>query len=480
MSEITNSSNDSSTDQKTVCTAGTSTNVDTNSLNSHSSEDVYLCVVPVRVRYDNAEVHTYAFLDQGSTHTFCDTKLINALNVSGESENISVNTLNDVTTHSGVKCSLSILPIKDDDEFILTDVISLDKIPVKPNILPAKGDIAKLPYLRDIEFSSLKGGSVTLLIGANVPEMFIMKECRKGLLGQPIAVKTPLGWSLLGPSLSFSSSANCQVNFVDSKVEKQIKSLWETDFQPETKMYEMQTSREDRITLALLRNSVTLVYGHYQLPFPWKPGIKSLPNNYVIAQKRLASLKARLQRDDSLKIPHLQTIDTYLKNGYACQVPSDEINEDPLTWYLPHHPVQHPRKPGKIRVVFDCAAKCAGLSLNDALMQGPDLVNNLLSVLVRFRQDSIALVADIEGMFHQIRLKPSHLNALRFLWWPSGNLYETPQVFQMMVHIFGATSSPACASFCLKQTAIDFGHLFDPKIAKIVQDNFTSMIAWLL
>ena len=84
----------------------------------------------------------------------------------------------------------------------------------------------------------------------------------------------------------------------------------------------------------------------------------------------------------------------------------------------------------------------------------------------------LALVADIEGVFYQIRMKPSHLNALRFLWWRSGNLDKNPQVFQMMVHIFGATSSLACASFCLKQTAIDFGHLFDPKIAKIVQNNF--------
>ena len=42
----------------------------------------------------------------------------------------------------------------------------------------------------------------------------------------------------------------------------------------------------------------------------------------------------------------------------------------------------------------------------------------------------------------------------------------------MMVHVFGETSSPACASFCSKQTAIDFGHLFDPKIAEIVQNNF--------
>ena len=62
VSEITNSSNDSSTDQKTVCTAGTFTNVDANSLNSHSSEDVFLCVVPVRVRHDIAEVHNYSYV----------------------------------------------------------------------------------------------------------------------------------------------------------------------------------------------------------------------------------------------------------------------------------------------------------------------------------------------------------------------------------------------------------------------------------
>ena len=153
-------------------------------------------------------------------------------------------------------------------------------------------------------------------------------------------------------------------------------------------MYEMQTSSEDRITLALLRNSVTLVHGHYQLPFPWKPGIKGLANNYVIAQKRLSSVKARLQRDDSFKTAYSQSIDTHLKNGCGRQVPTDEINEDSLALYLPHYPVQHPLKPGKVQVAFDCAAKCAGLSLNNALMQGPDLVNNLLSVLVRFWQDS--------------------------------------------------------------------------------------------
>ena len=57
-------------------------------------------------------------------------------------------------------------------------------------------------------------------------------------------------------------------------------------------------------------------------------------------------------------------------------------------------------KPNKIRVVFDCSARYRGSSLNDILIQGPDLTNSLVGVLTRFRQEDIALMADIEGMFH--------------------------------------------------------------------------------
>ena len=58
----------------------------------------------------------------------------------------------------------------------------------------------------------------------------------------------------------------------------------------------------------------------------------------------------------------------------------------------------HPKKPEKIRVVFDCAAKYQGTSLNDQTLQGPDHTNSLTGVLIRFREEQIALMADIEAM----------------------------------------------------------------------------------
>ena len=91
----------------------------------------------------------------------------------------------------------------------------------------------------------------------------------------------------------------------------------------------------------------------------------------------------------------------YIAKGHAQKVPTDELSlKEHLVWYLPHHPVIHPLKPEKVRVVFDCGAKFHGTSLNQQLLQEPDLTNPLVGVLIRFRQEPVAIAADIEAMFH--------------------------------------------------------------------------------
>lgn len=74
--------------------------------------------------------------------------------------------------------------------------------------------------------------------------------------------------------------------------------------------------------------------------------------------------------------------------------------------YIPHRGIYHPHKPGKICVVFDCFAKYQGKSLNDLMLSGPDLTNTLYGVLMRFRQERVTLMADIEATFHQVRVAP--------------------------------------------------------------------------
>lgn len=118
------------------------------------------------------------------------------------------------------------------------------------------------------------------------------------------------------------------------------------------------------------------------------------------------------------------------------------------------HPLKHPLKPEKVRFVFDCAAQFAQTSLNKQLLQGSDLTNRIVGVLSRFRQDAVGLMADIHSMFHQVRVEPKDCDALRFLWWPGGDLSTELVEYRMVKHIFGATSSPSEVNFCLKKTAM--------------------------
>ena len=147
----------------------------------------------------------------------------------------------------------------------------------------------------------------------------------------------------------------------------------------------------------------------------WKKGNQKLPNNYETALIRLKPLQRRLQRNPELFSKYKQTIDNYIKQGYARKLTEEEREKvSNRTWYLPHHPVFNPKKPDRIRVVFDAAAKNKGQSLNSSLYTGPDLLNSLIGVLLRFRNNNIAIVADVEDMFHQVRLKPSDCDSLDF------------------------------------------------------------------
>ena len=108
-----------------------------------------------------------------------------------------------------------------------------------------------------------------------------------------------------------------------------------------------------------------------------------------------------------------KTIDNYIKQDYARKLTEEEREKGSnRTWYHPHHPVFKPKKPDKIRVVFDPAARNKGQSLNLLLGTGPDLLNSLIGIFLRFRNNNIAIVPDVEVMFHQVRLKLSDCDSL--------------------------------------------------------------------
>ena len=175
-----------------------------------------------------------------------------------------------------------------------------------------------------------------------------------------------------------------------------------------------------------------------------------------------------------------------LDRGHAAQVPPNELRVDEETngdksantdrrgrvWYLPHFGVYHPRKPDQIRVVFDSSAEFQDVSLNKELLPGSDQMNSLLGVLVRFRQEDVALMCDVEQMFHSFYVNPEHRDFLRFLWFKDNNPLEEVVEYRMLVHLFRNVSSPAIATYGMRRTAEDGEEEFGSAAKEFVYNDF--------
>ncbi|KAK7880577.1 hypothetical protein WMY93_032789, partial [Mugilogobius chulae] len=194
-----------------------------------------------------------------------------------------------------------------------------------------------------------------------------------------------------------------------------------------------------------------------------------LPDNKHMATVRLENLKGKLTKDPKYKEQYVKFMSEVIEKGDAEEALSEAKEGE--KWFIPHHGIYHPQKPDKLRVVFDASAKYKGSSLNDHLLSGPDLLNNLNGVLFRFRRHQVALLCDIEKMFHQFHVYEGDRDYLRFLWWKNGNLNTEPQEFRMKVHLFGATSSPGCANYGLKHLAKENEALF-PLASEFIMKDF--------
>ncbi|XP_037394566.1 uncharacterized protein LOC119263501 [Pygocentrus nattereri] len=209
-------------------------------------------------------------------------------------------------------------------------------------------------------------------------------------------------------------------------------------------------------------------HGHLEMPLPFKVR-PHLPDNKKLALARLKHLKRKLDRDPKFKNDYARFMEGVFKDDEAEKV--DTQSEPGKIWYIPHQGVYHPRKPDKIRVVFDCSAKYEGTSLNDYLLTGPDLTNGLTAVLCRFRKHPIAVMCDVEKMFHRFHVSEEDRDYLRFLWWENGDTNSEPTEYRMKVHLFGASSSPGCANYGMKHLASQ-NEKMCPSAASFISKHF--------
>ena len=165
--------------------------------------------------------------------------------------------------------------------------------------------------------------------------------------------------------------------------------------------------------LRLMEKEVTKEDGHHQLPLPFRKRDQHWPNNRVQAKMRLQGLKERIMKDGNFFKDYSSFMEDLFQKGYAERSPNAS---DGNKWYIPHHGVYQPAKPGKIMVVFECSTEYLGYALNKQLIPGPDLTNQIIGVLIRFREEQVAFEGDTEAMFYQVWIPECQRSMQRFFW----------------------------------------------------------------
>ena len=469
-------------------------------------------IVPVWLSHEknpHKESLVYAILDNQSDKSFILDKTAEDMNLPSTDVPLLMSTMlaeNQLILSSKIY-GLSVRGFNNPKKIKLPALFTRDIMPASRSHIPSPETTRKWPHLQKLEteIPELQNCTIALLLGTNAykvlePDGFIPSGDSNG----PFAIKTDLGWSLVGPASKSDTpdddyyvtshhilsketigEGNKRLTVTFAVKTAKVKEVFdmnavlkvlESDFVDSKQDNAKPMSRNDKKFVNLMTEGIRVTNDqHFEMPLPFKDSKPSLPNNKEVAKKRLGFLHKRFQRDPKYKEDYTAFMKDIFDRGYAEKVPPSERTSETQgsVWYIPHHGVYHPKKPGKIRVVFDCSAKYQGVCLNDILLQGPDLINPLIGVLSRFRKDQVAFVCDVEKMFFQFSVREDHRDFFRFLWWEHGN-YETeePTEFRMRVHLFGAVSSPSVANFGLQQAANDGENMFGSETADFVRSDF--------
>ncbi|KAL3970370.1 KRAB domain-containing zinc finger protein [Sarotherodon galilaeus] len=445
----------------------------------------------------NREVLVYALLDSHSDSSFILEEVADALDVNAEPVKLKLSTMSSKETI--VPCKrlkgLQVRGLSSSKKITVPTVYTREFIRADRAHIPTPETARAWPHLEHLaeHIAPLKKCEIGLLIGYNCPQALMPREVVSGEDNQPFAQETDVGWSIVSygdpgerysdaigvshriivkqvtPEPKVTSKLKSKVHYVlktrikEMTTPEDVLKVLESDFS-ERLGEEANLSQEDLRFLTKMKEEIKHKGdGHLEMPLPFKQSRPELPNNKLCAVLRLMCLEKKLKRDQKYRTDYMNFMKDIISHGEAEKVPEEELDKQ-STWYIPHH--------GKLRVVFDCSARFQDTSLNDHLLTGPELTNTLVGVLCRFRKGPVAIMCDVERMFHQFHVKPEDQDYLRFLWWENGNLESPPSVFRMKVHLFGAASSPGCANFGLKHLATEGQDRFNQSTVKFIRRNF--------
>ncbi|XP_049867240.1 uncharacterized protein LOC126367655 [Pectinophora gossypiella] len=429
-------------------------------------------IVPVRNSSGQSTI-LRALVDQGSQATFVSERAAQMLKLKKSPIRGTVTGVGSTKTKVSHVVQLEVLssyeksfmlPIR---AYVLSTQLT-SHLPCK-KITPMKWSHLDGLNLADPEYFT--PGKIDMLLGIDVYTEILKNNLIKGPPGTPCAQETSLGWILFGNISDAHSEEETVVmhHHLDLDIHDILKNMWDVEHTNKRKFTAEEKLCEEIYDTTQSRTSD----GRYVVKIPLKTNdtVKEVGETRNIALKRLNHLERKFEKNPKLKQEYKKVIEEYIELNHMEEVPEEKKNNPAI--YLPHHAVlREDKETTKLRVVFDGSCKGSNnKSFNEEQLVGPQLQEDLRSILMRWRMKPICFVADIQKMYRQILVTKEDVDYQRLLW--KNDNREEAKEYRLLRVTFGTSSAPYLAVKTLMQLAEDEGNEKGySRIARVIKEDF--------
>ncbi|KAL1006955.1 hypothetical protein UPYG_G00079630 [Umbra pygmaea] len=192
---------------------------------------------------------------------------------------------------------------------------------------------------------------------------------------------------------------------------------------------------------------------HWDVAYPWKVSPAILPDNRRAVEATFKNMEARLAREPVWKAAYGEQIREMVSRGAAIKLTMEVIESwnGPI-WYISHLVAPNPHSSSTpVRIVWNSSQEFRGLSLNNLLHKGPDVLNPIRGVLLRFRSRLHAALGNVKKIYNSVWLKDEEVHLHRFLW--RDNPEDEIGVFSVVRVNIGDKPAGCIAQVGMRETA---------------------------
>lgn len=418
-------------------------------------------------------------LDSGSQLSMITEAACRRLGLSISKANVLVTGINNSQSQVKGSANLVFKSLYDETACFSVNCFVLPKVTQN---LPFRTFQVKIPQGLSLADPTFQVSSpIDILLGAEVFWDLIRSKATK-LANNLHLQETALGY-IVGGNITSNNSQEGGITChlaVNSSLEEQMNRFWELDtFKELTRTDPL--SPEERLCEQHYVNTIKrdTLDGRFVVQLPFKPDPPILGESKTQAIKQFYSLERKLNKNPDLKTSYVQFMREYQSLGHMTNITHTESNVNNQVencFYLPHHAViKETSATTKLRVVFNASAvSSSGYSLNDTLLVGPTIQEELFTILIRFRTYKYAFTADIVKMYRQIWVAAENRDYQRILW--RDDMHNPVQTFTLNTVTYGTRSAPFLAIRSLHQLAFEESDNFPSACETIIRDFYVDDI----